>query len=225
MFAKPTLWALCLCMSAVLFTGPAMADSWKHKHGHGGHHYKHHHGDYYGGHGYKWYPQYAGGPPPWAPAHGYRRKHSHGHGYSAGYLPPFDIGLGRCNREVLGSLLGAAAGGLAGSQIGDGRGQLAAVAGGTILGFLVGGSIGRHMDYVDQNCIGQALEHAQDGQEIIWRNPEADARYQVVPTQTIQNSDGRYCREYTAEAVINGRVQQTYGRACRQPDGSWQLTS
>jgi len=119
-----------------------------------------------------------GGPPPWAPAHGYRHKYATG---PAGYLPPFGIGLGNCNRELLGGLLGAAAGGFAGSRIGDGKGQLAAVAGGALLGFLVGGSIGRTMDTVDQNCVGQALEHAGDGQTIVWNNPEKGGQYQVTP--------------------------------------------
>ena len=163
-----------------------------------------------------------GGPPPWAPAHGYRHKYATG---PAGYVQPFGIGLGNCNRELLGGLLGAAAGGLVGSRIGDGRGQLAAVAGGTLLGFLVGGSIGRTMDEVDQNCVGQALEHAGDGQTIVWNNPEKGGQYQVTPKQTFQRDDGRYCREYTATAVIGGKTQNTYGTACRQPDGAWQLVS
>ncbi len=170
-------------------------------------------------------------PPPWAPAWGYRNKHKgkgkgknkHRVQVQQAYVPPYDIGLGRCNRELLGSLLGAAAGGLAGSQIGDGRGQLAATAGGTLLGFLVGGSIVRNMDELDQNCIGQDLVDAGDGQLIAWNNPQTGARYQVVPTRTVQGSDGRYCREYTGTSVVDGRTQQTYGRACRQPDGSWQL--
>ncbi len=164
-------------------------------------------------------PSYAWSPPPWAPAHGYR----YGAGGGQRGRQPLDLGTGRCNRELLGSLLGAAAGGLAGSQIGDGRGQLAAVAGGTLLGFLMGGTIGRNMDEVDQNCVGQALEHAGDGQQIAWNNPQTGAQYQVVPTRTVQGSDGRYCREYTATSVVSGRNQQTYGRACRQPDGSWQI--
>lgn len=162
--------------------------------------------------------RFGGGPPPWAPAHGYRRKHG------GGGLP-LNLDLGSCNRELLGSLLGAAAGGLAGSQIGDGRGQLAATAGGTLLGFLIGGNIGRSMDDIDQNCIGQALEHAPDGKTITWNNPDTGRDYQVTPSRTIQQASGAYCREYTAESVINGRTQQTYGKACRQPDGSWRLKS
>ncbi len=134
---------------------------------------------------------------------------------------PLNLDTGQCNHELLGRLLGAAAGGLAGSQIGDGRGQLAAIAGGTLLGFLVGGSIGRGMDEVDQNCICQALEHAGDGQQIAWNNPQTGARYEVVPTRTVRQSNGSYCREYTTTAVIGGRPRDTYGRACRRPDATW----
>ncbi len=172
-----------------------------------------------------WSAPVSADPPPWAPAWGYRAKGKHKNKFKKGYVAPFDIGLGRCNRDLLGGLMGAAAGGFLGSKVGDGKGQLAAVAGGTLLGFLVGGGIGRSMGEADRGCVGQALEHAPDGQSIRWNNPQNGATYQVVPSQTIQASDGRYCREYTATAVINGRTQNTYGKACRQPDGSWRLMS
>ncbi|WP_373084976.1 glycine zipper 2TM domain-containing protein [Sneathiella sp.] len=173
-------------------------------------------------------------PPPWAPAHGYRAKHKSKKNKHKNYEKheeqyvapiPFGIDLGRCNRELLGSVLGAAAGGAAGSQVGKGDGQLVAIAGGTIIGYLLGGSIGRSMDEIDQNCIGQILEHAEDGQDIIWNNPRNDAVYDVVPRSTYQQKNGEYCREYTAQSDINGKTQTTYGIACRQEDGSWKLKS
>lgn len=172
-----------------------------------------------------WSAPLSADPPPWAPAWGFR-----GQGKGKGknkfrhvYKRPFDLNLGRCNRELLGSVLGGAGGGLLGAQIGDGKGQLAAVAGGALLGFLIGGSVGRTMDEVDQNCVGQALEHADDGQKITWKNPESGAQYKIVPTKTVQRSDGRYCREYNTTAVIGGRTQEVHGTACRQPDGAWKL--
>src|SRR3546814_7176899 len=60
------------------------------------------------------YPRHAGGPPAWAPAHGYRRDEYRDYGLAR---PPIDLGIGRCNREVIGKLLGGAAGAAAGSQI------------------------------------------------------------------------------------------------------------
>lgn len=168
-------------------------------------------------------------PPPWAPAHGYRNKHK-GKGknkayYAAPAAIPFGIDTGRCNRELLGSVLGAAAGGAAGSQVGKGDGKVVAVVGGTIIGYLLGGAIGRSMDQVDQNCIGQIMEHAEDGQDIIWNNPQNGAVYEVSPEKTYQQNNGEYCREYTAQSDINGTKQTTYGIACRQVDGSWKIKS
>jgi len=57
----------------------------------------------------------------------------------------------------------------------------------------------------------------------VQHHSQTGAQYQVVPTRTVQVSDGRYCREYTATSVVSGRNQQTYGRACCQPDESWQI--
>jgi surface antigen len=166
-------------------------------------------------------------PPPWAPAWGYRAKHKgkNKHRVQQAYMPPYDIGLGRCNRDLIGGLLGGAAGGLIGSQIGSGRGQLAAVAAGTLLGFLVGNNIGRSMDEADQTCLTQSLEHAEDGQEIVWNNPDSGTRYQITPTKTVAVAENRYCREYTSTATIGGKTETTYGRACRQPDGAWEIKS
>jgi surface antigen len=168
-------------------------------------------------------------PPPWAPAWGYRAKHKgknkNKHRVQQATVPPYEIGLGRCNRDLIGGLLGAAAGGLIGSQIGNGRGQLAAVAAGTVLGFLAGNNIGRSMDQADRACLTQSLEHAEDGQEIVWNNPDSGARYRIRPTQTVQVADNRYCREYTSTATIGGRTETTYGRACRQPDGAWKINN
>lgn len=166
---------------------------------------------------------FVGGPPPWAPAHGYRAKRKTAHLTREPYVPPFDLSLGRCNREVLGAVLGGGTGAAIGSQIGKGDGQTIAVVGGTILGILVGGSIGRMMDELDQNCVGQALEHAPDGQAIVWNDPQSNAQYQVAPVQTVQVADGQYCREYTATATVGGQAQETYGLACRQPDGAWKI--
>ena len=171
-------------------------------------------------------------PPAWAPAHGYRAKQKHKYQYREERryyepvnVPPFDIDVGHCNRAVLGSVLGGAAGAAIGSRVGSGDDRTVAIIGGTIIGILVGGTIGRYMDEIDQNCVGQALEHAEDGQSIRWNDPNQGTQYQVTPVKTYQSNTGRYCREYTTSSVIGGRVQETYGTACRQPDGSWQLVS
>lgn len=173
------------------------------------------------------------GPPPWAPAHGYRAKHGHGHDhhhYRAYYheAPDFygrvdnAILSGTCNRDLIGGMIGGAVGGFAGSNIGSGDGKLAATAAGALLGFIIGQNIGRSMDQVDVRCTGYALEVAPDNQRVTWNNPDTGNRYVVTPTRTYNNGD-RYCREYTSRAVIHGHTEDVYGTACRNPDGSWQI--
>ncbi|NQV21796.1 MAG: hypothetical protein HQ511_10320 [Rhodospirillales bacterium] len=165
-------------------------------------------------------------PPPWAPAWGAR---GHGKGKSkrmknlAPVIAPFGLDGGHCNRERLGQVLGGAAGGALGSTLGKGDGRTVAIIGGTLLGVLVGGNIGRVMDQVDQGCVGQVLEHVPDGQTIAWKNPDAEAGHNVTPTRTFETNDGRYCREYTSVVMVSGTTQNTYGTACRRPDGAWKL--
>ncbi len=170
-------------------------------------------------------------PPPWAPAHGWRAKQKGKQKFKYNkqkryhepiYAAPYDIDVGRCNKTVLGGVLGGATGAAIGSKIGDGSTE--AVIGGTIIGVLVGGVIGNYMDQIDQNCVGQILEHAEDGESIRWNDAQGDD-YRVEPVRTYQTDGGAYCREYTTTAVVGGRTRETYGRACRQPDGSWKLVS
>jgi len=175
----------------------------------------------------------AADPPSWAPAHGWRAKQHNKHkqkykrryddDYYVQSTVPYGLDLGRCNRDVLGAVLGGAAGAAVGSTVDKHDGRSAAIVGGAIIGVLVGGAIGRYMDSVDQNCIGQALEHVPDGETIVWNNPNNGGAYQVTPAETYRRADGRYCREYVTEVLIGGRREQAYGTACRQPDGSWQV--
>jgi uncharacterized protein YcfJ len=65
--------------------------------------------------------------------------------------------------NVVGSALGAAAGGLLGSQFGHGSGKSVMTIAGVLGGALAGGAIGRSMQPVDQACVNQTLEHGQTG--------------------------------------------------------------
>lgn len=176
-------------------------------------------------------PAAEAGPPPWAPAHGYRAKQQPPRVVAVPMavptVIPFGIDRGVCDRgllsgELVGAAIGGVAGGVAGSQFGRGSGRTAATIGGTLVGILIGGAIGQTMDRVDQACVGQALEHAPSARPVAWHNPDSGVDYAVVP-QPAYRQDGTYCREYQTTAVIDGRPQQTYGRACRMPDGAWRL--
>ncbi|MDP6688333.1 MAG: RT0821/Lpp0805 family surface protein [Alphaproteobacteria bacterium] len=129
-------------------------------------------------------------------------------------------------KQGAGTLLGAVGGALAGSQIGKGRGRLAAVAAGTLLGAFAGAEIGRSLDRADRIALANAQDRAHFvpiGESIAWSNPDNGHRGEVRPTREGRSASGRYCREYQHSVVINDQVQQAYGTACRQPDGSWQV--
>lgn len=45
----------------------------------------------------------------------------------------------------------------------------------------------------------------------------------VVTSPAAQASATSYCREFNRDIVIDGRLQNGYGIACLQPDGSWEI--
>jgi surface antigen len=126
--------------------------------------------------------------------------------------------------NLLGSAAGGALGGVLGNQIGKGGGNTLATIVGVVGGALAGGYVGRAMDPTDQACVGQALEHSPTSQTVAWQNPDNGSRYWVTPTNSYQGPNGRPCRTYVTNAVINGQRQQTDGTACRGPQG-WQQVS
>lgn len=182
------------------------------------------------------YEDHRGGPPPWAPAHGYRRKHEHKngdederrrHGRGEPRQPGvIDVGLGRCNRDLIGAVIGGTIGGVVGSQVGDTPAERAIVtAGGVIVGAVIGGVIGRRMDDRDHACVAHALALAPHGRAIRWDNAGTGARYTLTPLRLYQDDGGRSCREYVTAAEIDGGTRWTRGSACRLPDGIWQRVS
>ncbi len=139
--------------------------------------------------------------------------------------------LGACEgsgqKQMGGTLLGAAAGGLLGAQVGGGRGQLAAVAVGVLAGAFIGSEIGKSMDEVDRMRAQQAVTTAHTApinQAIAWNNPETGNYGTVTPVRDgTDTRTGAYCREYQTTVTIGGKTEDAYGTACRQPDGSWQV--
>ncbi len=128
-------------------------------------------------------------------------------------------------RQTAGTLIGAAAGGLAGAQFGSGSGQLAATALGVFLGGMAGSEIGRQMDENDRLRAQQAHQQALNtGQTVRWDNPNSGNHGAVVPTRTGTNAQtGQFCREFQTTIVVGGREEDAYGTACQQPDGSWKI--
>jgi surface antigen len=138
-----------------------------------------------------------------------------------------DRGVGE--KEGVGTLIGAGLGALAGSQIGGGKGRMAAVAIGALLGAFAGNEIGKSLDKADLAALENAGERARSapiGKTIDWSNPQSGNSGTVTPTREGRHTgSGNYCREFKQTVTIDGRTEEAYGVACRQPDGSWKINS
>ncbi len=129
-------------------------------------------------------------------------------------------------KQTLGTILGAGAGGLLGSQVGSGKGQLVGVAVGTLLGAGLGNSVGKSLDAADQaamsQTMNQGMESTPSGQTVAWKNPDSGHAGTYTPQPAYQTDNGQYCREFQQTIIIGGKEEKAFGTACRQPDGSWQ---
>lgn len=147
-----------------------------------------------------------------------------------------------------GTGIGAALGGLAGSQIGKGTGQLAATGAGVFLGGMVGNSIGHSMDRADASYYGGGAYYSPyttyapyqptyvappsyPPPQVIYVQPEVVDYY--TPHRSVYVEEGfvgpqppkptQHCREFTQTIKIDGHLRESYGTACLRPDGSWQI--
>jgi surface antigen len=126
-------------------------------------------------------------------------------------------------KASIGAFGGAAFGGLIAAAAGGGG---AAIAGAVIGGALLGGLAGNMLDQRDKRMAAEAqqraLESAPTGKPVAWTNPDTGHSGTVTPVRTYQ-SGGAYCREFQNEVTIDGKKENAYGTACRQPDGSWKV--
>jgi surface antigen len=124
--------------------------------------------------------------------------------------------------EQAGMVIGGVLGGLLGAQVDDDKDALrtGAIIVGTMAGAYIGGNVGRSMDDVDRMKTNQSLETVRTGVGSTWTNPDSGNRYTVVPTRTYESASGP-CREYSIDAVIEGRLEKVNGTACRDSGGTW----
>lgn len=127
-------------------------------------------------------------------------------------------------KATWGGMLGAAGGGLIAAAAGA---SPAGIVGGVLIGGLVGGAVGNALDQKDkemaQQAAQRAFENSRSGESSAWQNPDSGNSGSVTPTRTYQATGGQYCREYEQDIVVGGKREKTYGTACRQANGSWQI--
>src|ERR1043166_3595932 len=118
---------------------------------------------------------------------------------------------GQGPKENTGTLVGALAGGLIGSQFGGGTAErIAAGIGGAAIRGLIGNRIGSGMDDDDKRrayaAQMQALEAGKSGAAVAWKNPDSGRYGSVVPGPAYQ-TNGQQCRQYNQTIWIDGRSQ------------------
>jgi len=148
-----------------------------------------------------------------------------------GYGPPAPPPPGNYYREgdyerschsgnaAAGTIFGAIGGGLIGSAASHGNG--AAVAGGVILGGLLGNTLARDVGCDDQRYAFDSYNQGLNGdvgREYDWRHSDDYGSF----TPTREYRDGAYiCRDFHETTYRNGQQVERDGTACRQDDGNW----
>jgi surface antigen len=166
-------------------------------------------------------------PPPWAKAHGWRKKNDPSYVGYTGKKWEKDYGVleGKCDTAVVGAVLGGAVGGVIGSKVGSGDDRPVAIVVGTVIGAVIGSKIGAEMDEGDRGCMGHALELAGEKKVVSWTNSATGVSYRLVPTRNFV-SGKQSCREFTTQVSRGNRKGGTVkGVACRKGGGEWDIRS
>jgi surface antigen len=136
---------------------------------------------------------------------------------------------GMGTKQTIGTGVGAVVGGVLGSNVGKGKGQLWATGAGALLGAFAGSSIGQSLDEADKMYHEKAVEKAYAAplnQTIDWNNPQSGHSGSVTPVREgRQASTGNLCRQYKQTIVIDGKTETANGTACQNSDGTWTLAN
>jgi surface antigen len=139
------------------------------------------------------------------------------------------LSLGACetmsDREMAGTVVGGALGGLVGAQFGHHGDRALATGLGVALGAFVGNRIGRALDERDRIAHDRAAQEAlwasRSGYPYTWSGQYAAG--EVRPGgDAYRDGSGRSCRRFTDTVTFrDGYRRSVEGVACLNPDGQW----
>ena len=164
-------------------------------------------------------------PPPWAPAHGWRKKNDPNYVGYTGRKWEKDYGVidGQCDATAVGAVVGGVIGGAVGSRASR-ENRPVAILVGTVIGAAIGAKIGRQIDETDRACMGHALELAGENKSVRWKNDTTGVTYQLTPTRNVGDRKSP-CREFTTQMTYGTRRESVNGTACRRGTGDWTFKS
>lgn len=176
-------------------------------------------------------PGYGNGPGP-GPAYGdndrdgrWRQR------YQQQYTYQDDSYYRECRNQPDpgGVIAGALIGGLLGNVIGKGSGQAAATVAGVVIGGVAGASLTSKMDCGDRSYAYKTYYNGfnagRPNASYDWRNPQNGHRGVFQVGSYYNDPDNFRCATYSQVVYINNRPEETRGRACQQPDGTWAIVS
>jgi surface antigen len=160
-------------------------------------------------------------PPPWAPAHGWRKKNDPNYVGYTGKKWEKDYGVidGQCDAAAVGAVVGGAIGGAVGARASK-ENRPVAILVGTVIGAAIGAKIGRQIDDTDRGCMGHALELAGESKTVTWRNSATGVTYALTPTRNVGDRKNP-CREFTTTMTLGAKKESVNGVACRRATGDW----
>lgn|SRR5574341_499763 len=164
-------------------------------------------------------------PPPWAPAHGWRKKNDPNYVGYTGRKWERDYGVleGKCNTAAVGAVLGGTVGGVVGSRV-ETENRPVAIMLGTVIGAVIGAKIGQTIDERDRACMGHALELAGEKKTVVWTNSTTGVTYRLTPTKNYRDAQ-QPCREFTTQMSSGPKKESVKGVACRRGNGDWEFRS
>lgn len=128
-----------------------------------------------------------------------------------------------------GVLAGALIGGLLGNSVGRGGGRGGATVAGVIIGGALGAGLTRHLDCEDRSYAyrtyydGFNSGHPQSDWQ--WENTNSGNYGDFRVGNYYNDPDGFRCATYTQQIYVNDSPEESNGRACQQPDGTWVIVS
>jgi hypothetical protein len=124
--------------------------------------------------------------------------------------------------ETLGTIIGAAGGGLIGSQIGRGPGKAAATVAGIAVGAAIGNGIGRDADRAGPGpvYVHERWRHHRDPYWAGYAYAEPAPVY-VEPAPVYVERPR--CGPVAEQVYVNGWPRTIYRTACLQADGTWRI--
>lgn len=131
----------------------------------------------------------------------------------------------RSSPDPAGVIAGALIGGLLGNAAGNGGARTGTTVAGVIIGGALGATLTNNLNCEDRSYAYKTYyDGFNDGRPNTtyrWYNRQNDHNGELRVADYFDDPDGFRCANFSQVINIQGRLQQTRGRACKQPDGTW----